>query len=201
MNWLRKILQNAKIEDGKINIDEIMKEINIEFPKNAVPKTEFNSVNEQLKTANETIKDLEKSNKDNEDLQAKIKGYETEIEMLKADSLLRAKEFALKEKLTKIGVTDADYLIYKHGGIEKFNFDDKGTPIGVEEAVSGYKDSMPYIFGAGSKRVVYKPSRGEENTTVNPFAKETFNLTKQGELFRENPAQAKELAAQAGINI
>jgi len=35
----------------------------------------------------------------------------------------------------------------------------------------------------------------------NPFAKETFNLTKQGELFKENPAQARELAAQAGITI
>lgn len=201
MEWLRKIIEKAEIKDGKIDIDGIMKEINSEFPKNAVPKSEFNSVNEQLKTANSTIKDLEKSNKDNEDLQAKIKGYETEIENLKADSLLKSKEFALREKLTKIGVTDADYLIYKHGGIDKFNFDDKGTPIGVEEAVSVYKESMPYIFGADTKKIIYRPVKGEENTAVNPFAKETFNLTKQGEIFKENPAQAKELAAQAGMSI
>ena len=201
MEWLKKIIEKAEIKDGKIDIDGIMKEINSEFPKNAVPKSEFNSVNEQLKTANSTIKDLEKSNKDNEDLQAKIKGYETEIENLKADSLLKSKEFALREKLTKIGVTDADYLIYKHGGIDKFNFDDKGTPIGVEEAVSVYKESMPYIFGADTKKIIYRPVKGEENTAVNPFAKETFNLTKQGEIFKENPAQAKELAAQAGMSI
>ena len=201
MEWLKKIIEKAEIKDGKIDIDGIMKEISSEFPKNAVPKTEFNSVNEQLKTANATIKDLEKSNKDNEDLQTKIKGYETEIKNLKADSLFKSKEFALKEKLTKIGVTDADYLIYKHGGIDKFNFDDKGTPIGVEETVSAYKESMPYIFGANNKRVIYRPIKGEENRAVNPFAKETFNLTKQGELFKENPAQAKELAAQVGINI
>ena len=201
MEWLRKIIEKAEIKDGKIDIDGIMKEISSEFPKNAVPKSEFNSVNEQLKTANSTIKDLEKSNKDNEDLQAKIKGYETEIENLKADSLFKSKEFALREKLTKIGVTDADYLIYKHGGIDKFNFDDKGTPIGVEEAVSVYKESMPYIFGADTKKIIYRPVKGEENTAVNPFAKETFNLTKQGEIFKENPAQAKELAAQAGMSI
>lgn len=201
MEWLRKIIEKAKIEDGKLDIDMLMKEISMEFPKNAVPKAEFNSINEQLKTANGTIKDLEKSNKGNEDLQTKIKGYEAEIEKLKADGLLKTKEFALKEKLTKIGVTDTDYLIYKHGGIDKFNFDDKGTPIGVEETVSGYKESMPYIFGSESKRTVYRPLKGEENTAVNPFAKETFNLTKQGELFKENPAQAKELAAQAGLNI
>lgn len=201
MEWIKKIIEKAEIKDGKIDIDGIMKEINSEFPKNAVPKSEFNSVNEQLKTANTTIKDLEKSNKDNEDLQTKIKGYETEIENLKADSLLKAKEYALKEKLSKIGVTDADYLIYKHGGIDKFNFDDKGTPIGVEEAVEGYKESIPYIFASDGKKTVYRPVKGKENTAVNPFAKETFNLTKQGELFKENPAQAKELAAQAGISI
>ncbi len=201
MEWLRKIIENAKIDGGKIDIDAVMKEINMEFPKNAVPKAEFNSINEQLKTANVTIKELEKSNKDNEDLQTKIKNYETEIENLKADGLLKTKEFALKEKLAKIGVTDADYLIYKHGGIDKFNFDNKGIPIGVEEDIAAYKESMPYIFGLESKRTIYKPPKGEEHTTVNPFAKETFNLTKQGELFKENPAQAKELAVQAGITI
>ncbi len=201
MEWLRKIIEKAEIKDGEIDIDGIIKEINSEFPKHAVPKAEFNSINEQLKTANGTIKDLEKSNKDNEDLQTKIKGYETEIENLKADGLLKSKEYALKESLSKIGVIDTDYLIYKHGGIDKFNFDDKGTPVGVEETVSGYKESMPYIFGSDSKRTVYRPLKGGENTAVNPFSKETFNLTKQGELFKENPARAKELAAQAGLNI
>ena len=201
MEWLRKIIEKAEIKDEKIDIDGIMREISGEFPKHAVPKSEFNSINEQLKTANGTIKDLEKSNKDNEDLQAKIKGYEKEIETLKANDLLKTKEFALKEKLNQMGVTDSDYLIYKHGGIDKFSFDDKGTPIGVEEAVSSYKESMPYIFGLDSKRTVYRPLKGEENTAANPFAKETFNLTKQGELFKENPALAKELAAIAGMSV
>lgn len=201
MEWLKKIIEEVKIEDGKIDIDTLMKEISAEFPKHAVPKSEFNSINEQLKTANGTIKDLEKSNKDNEDLQAKIKGYEEEIENLKAEGALKSKEFALKKKLSEIGVTDADYLIYKHGGIEKFSFDDKGTPVLVEEAVSSYRESMPYIFGSDGKKTVYRPTKGDNNTAVNPFAKETFNLTKQGELFKENPARAKELAAIAGVSI
>ena len=201
MKWLRKIIENTKIDDGKIDIDSIMREINDEFPKNAVPKAEFNSLNEQLKTANATIKELEKSNKDNEDLQAKIKNYETEIENLKANDLLKTKEFALKEKLTKIGVMDTDYLIYKHGGIDRFNFDDKGVPIGVEETVSGYKESMPYIFGSDINKTIYRPVRGEKDSFENPFAEETFNMTKQGELFKENPMRAKEMAAQAGITI
>ena len=108
---------------------------------------------------------------------------------------------SLKKILSEMGVTDTDYLIYKHGGIDKFSFDDKGTPIGVEEAVSSYKESMPYIFGLDGKRTIYRPTKGGNDTAVNPFAKETFNLTKQGELFKENPALAKELAAIAGMSV
>lgn len=36
---------------------------------------------------------------------------------------------------------------------------------------------------------------------ANPFAKETFNLTKQGELLRSSPEQAKALAAAAGVTL
>ena len=54
---------------------------------------------------------------------------------------------------------------------------------------------------ADIKKVVYRPIRGGNDNFENPFAEETFNMTKQGELFKENPAQAKELAAQAGISI
>ena len=37
--------------------------------------------------------------------------------------------------------------------------------------------------------------------TRNPFAKESFNMTKQMELYRENPELAKRLAAQAGVRL
>lgn len=201
MQWLRKILDKAKIEDGRIDIDSLLKEINEQFPKNTVLKSEFDILNEQIKTANNTIKDLEKSNKNNEDLQAKIKNYETKISELEANAALKTKEYSLKEKLSKLGVTDSDYIIYKHGGIDKFSFDEKGTPIGVEDTIAPYRESMPYIFNSDSQRIVYKPQRGKFDVSINPFAKDTFNITKQGELFRENPAMAKELAAQAGVNI
>ena len=48
MEWLRKIIENAKIEDGKIDIEAVMKDVNLAFPKNAVPKAEFNAVNNYL---------------------------------------------------------------------------------------------------------------------------------------------------------
>ena len=77
MEWLRKLLESAKKkEDGSIDIEELMKQVNTEFPKNAVPKDKYNDVSEQLKTANTTITDLKKNNGDNEALQTKVKEYE-----------------------------------------------------------------------------------------------------------------------------
>ena len=35
----------------------------------------------------------------------------------------------------------------------------------------------------------------------NPFAKDSFNLTKQGELLKNNPVKAKELAEAAGVTL
>ncbi|HBG8792647.1 TPA: scaffolding protein, partial [Clostridioides difficile] len=47
MEWLRKILEGIKIEENKFDIEEILKSVNTEFPKHAVPKETFNKVNEQ----------------------------------------------------------------------------------------------------------------------------------------------------------
>ena len=72
--WLKKILEQAKVnEEGKIDIDAVMKLVNAEFPKHAVPKEDYNSKATELKTANDTIRDLKKQNEGNEDLQSKIR--------------------------------------------------------------------------------------------------------------------------------
>ena len=99
---------------------------------------------------------------------------------------------------------DPDYLIYKAGGIEKFNFDNDNKPIGVEDAIKTYKEdaAMSHLFKQQEqKKPPYNPLNGGTGGTVNPFAKETFNLTKQGELLKSNPEQAKAFAAAAGITI
>lgn len=49
----------------------------------------------------------------------------------------------------------------------------------------------------------YKPNgaQKQQSGVKNPFSKESFNLTEQGKLFRENPDLAKQLAAQAGVKL
>ena len=200
MEWLKAILEKAEFKDGVLNVASVMELVNAEFPKHAVPKKEFNDKVAELKTANDTITDLKKANGDNEELQNKIAPYETEIRKLKAVTENTRREYTLKEKLASAGVVDADYLIYKQGGIEKFAFDKEGNPIGVDDIVKPLKESMPHLFKA-DKPTGYNPARGGNPDVGNPWAKENFNLTKQGELFKTDPARARELAAAAGVKL
>ncbi|WP_324824992.1 hypothetical protein [Sinanaerobacter sp. ZZT-01] len=55
-------------------------------------------------------------------------------------------KYSLKEAMKSLGVIDPDYLIFKHGGIEKFCFDEEGEPLMVEEILKVYRESFPYIF-------------------------------------------------------
>ena len=201
MEWLKEILEKAEIKDGKIDVDAVMKDVSAEFPKHAVPKEDFNAKVKELKTATDTIAELKKENGSNEELQKKIGDYETEIANLKKSAEDTAKTYALKEQLSSAGVLDPDYLIYKHGGIEKFTFDKENHPVGVEDAIKPYKEdkAMAHLFK--QEKPPYNPKNGGAGGNVNPFAKETFNLTKQGELLKSNPEQARAMAAAAGVTI
>ena len=157
----------------------------------------------QIKTLNTTIGDLKKNNADNETLQTTIANLQGELKKQQTASEEIAKTYALKEQLTKQGVLDPDYLIYKAGGLEKFNFNKEGKPIGVEDAVKPYKEdaTMVHLFKQEQQKSPYNPKNGGAGGVTNPFAKDTFNLTEQGRMLKENPAQAKELAAAAGVTL
>lgn len=158
----------------------------------------------QIKTLNTTIGDLKKNNADNETLQTTITDLQTKLKEQQAANEQISKTYALKDSLTKQGVLDPDYLIYKAGGLDKFTFDKEGKPVGVEEAVKPYKEdkAMAHLFKQEQSKPPYHPQGGTGGAgTANPFAKETFNLTKQGELLKSNPEQAKAMAAAAGVTI
>lgn len=159
----------------------------------------------QIKTLNTTIGDLKKNNADNETLQKTITDLQAELKDQQTANEKISKTYALKDSLAKQGVLDPDYLIYKAGGLDKFTFDKEGKPVGVEEAVKPYKEdkAMAHLFKQEQPpKPPYHPQGGTGGSgTENPFAKETFNLTKQGELLKSNPEQAKAMAAAAGVTI
>lgn len=201
MEWLQKILEGAEIKDGKLNVDALVSAISKEMPKHFVPKEDFNAKVSELKTANDTIETLKGSNQDNEALQKTIEDHETTIKNLQQENENTKKEYALRDALAKEGCADPAYFIYKQGGLEKFTFGKDGAPVGVKELVESLKADNPLIFPKGSKETHYNPQGGDGSSGKNPFEKGSFNLTEQGKLFRENPEQARAMAAAAGVEI
>lgn len=168
--------------------------------KGFVPKERFDEVNGKLKEANSTIETLKKGNADNEELQKQVREYKDKVAELETASANTAKEYALRDKLKEAGAIDADYIIYKQGGLDKFTFDKDGKPIGIDDVMKPLKESSPHLFKA-EPGADYKPAGGGTPPAKNPFAKDSFNLTEQGKLLRENPTQAQALAAAAGVTI
>ena len=201
MEWLKEILEKAVITDGKLDVEATVKAINAEFPKHAVPKQDYNDKVKELSTASETIEDLKKNNADNAKLQQKVKDYEVETARLKTEADNTRKEYALKDKLKEAGVTDADYIIYKQGGLDKFTFDKDGKVIGLDDVLKPMRESSPHLFKNAGGAGGYDPAGGGKPPVNNPFAKETYNLTEQGRLFKQNPEQARQMAAAAGVKL
>lgn len=173
-----------------------------------IPKSRFDEVNEAKKTLEEDVKardkqleELKKSNGDNETLQGQIKKLQdsNKAEKERYESELKSLKIANAVKLAVNGkVHDEDRvagLIDK----EKLVIDENGGIIGLEEQVKSLQEKKAFLFKSEDTGS-YKPQNGGKPSN-NPFAKETFNLTEQGKLLRENPAQAKEMAAAAGVMI
>ncbi|MEF9952206.1 MAG: phage scaffolding protein [Clostridium sp.] len=141
-------------------------------------KSQKEDVEGQLKTANDTITDLKKSNKDNETLQTKISEYEgkvTEYEKKIADmQFSNALDNALKDanvKNTKAvkALLDMDKIKY-----------DNDTLIGVKEQLDSIKETDAYLFNTGEVKAPYSPVDGgsPKGDLASLMKSKDFNLTK-----------------------
>jgi len=144
----RKFLEDLGLE--KEAIDKIMDEhgIGITAAKADVQKleNERDDFKSKYEAADKTITDLKADEATNETLQKTIKDHETTIAKLQADSDILKKSYSLKEQLTSLGVNDPDYIIFKHGGVDKFTYDKNGVLVGLEDTIKPYKESLPHVF-------------------------------------------------------
>lgn len=149
MEWLRKLLEGAKIVEGGLDVEALMKDVNTEFPKNAVPKETFNDINTQLKTANTTIADLKKNNGDNEALQTKVKEYESTIKAQKADYEAKVRNLtldgAIEKALSSSKAKHTDLLATKIDR-EKLVISEDGKVSGLDEQLKGLKETYKDLF-------------------------------------------------------
>lgn len=185
---LKNLLKDSYVEKAK-------------FDEAAAAKSNLET---QIKERDKQLDTLKKTAGDKEKLEATIKQlqednksaktkYETDLKNLRIDSAVKLKLSGTAQDVDIVaGLIDKTKLIVS----------DDGTVAGLDEQINPLKTSKPFLFKEiKSKGGSYDPAGGAGGNTVNPFKKETFSLTEQGKLFKENPALAKSLAQEAGINI
>lgn len=186
-----------KIGDGEITIiapgDQMV-------PKKRLDKViaERNHYKEQLKERDGQHADLEAAGEDNVDLKAQIAELRAKNKQAaeEHEKQLREQRSAavLERAVTKAGARNTRAVI---GLLDtsKLSLDGE-TLIGLKEQVAALKQSDPYLFGVELKGRTPKGLNAPRKVE-NPWKKETWNLSKQGEIFRKDPNLAAKLRAQA----
>lgn len=199
----REFLEGLGLE--KEVIDKIMAENGNDINK---AKSDYDEMKSQLNTANNTIKERDKQieslkNVDAEGLQSEItklqnenkeatKKYQDELKDLKLTNAI---------KLAITGKVHDEDMAASLFDKSKLVLTDEGKVAGLDEQLEVIKKDKGFLFKTDKVDTHYDPNSGGAPTGINPFAKETYNLTQQGKLLKENPALAKELMAAAGFKL
>ncbi len=154
MDWLKELIEKATVTDGKLDIEALMKEINAEFPKNAVPKADFNTLNDtkkdlegQIKDRDKQLKDLGEKVKDNDDLSKQIKDLQDANATSKATYEAKIKDMTIDSAI-KAKLTDTKYPDLLTGKFDrtKIVVAADGTVSGIDEQLTSIKDTYKDLF-------------------------------------------------------
>ncbi len=207
MEWLNELIEKHT-KDGKVDHEALMKELKIEFPKHAVPKDTYNSLAETRKTLENDIKERDKQLEalkkiDAEGLKAEIEKLQGENKAAKEKYEVDMKDLTLTNavKLAIAGQAHDEGLVAGLVDKSKLILGDDGKVTGLEEQLKTLKETKSFLFKeenpGGTGGSLGNNGRGGGRGQKNPWAKDTFNLTEQGKILRENPTLAEQLRAAA----
>lgn len=175
-----------------------------------VPKSRFNEVNEEKKTLTATVADrdkqletLKKSTGDLDALKNQIKSLQDANKKAQEEADAKMKELRINDAI-KLAIVDKAQDVDIVSGLfdkSKLILGEDGKITGLDEQLKELQKSKAFLFKQAGPNPQYRPNGGNGTPSANPFAKDTFNLTEQGRLLRENPEQAKALAQAAGVTI
>lgn len=182
---IAEILAKHVDENGAFNAAEAEKELKEAQAREFVPKHEFNTKNDQLKTANQTIETLQKDNKDNEKLQADVQDYQTKLAAKEAEisklQLTKSAEDALRDKKVK----NVNYALFAMGDLE---LDAEGKIKDFDSKFEAFKTTNPDQVEADKPAEQAKPKLfGASPALLNPAqpAKELSYGAQMGKLVAE----------------
>ena len=206
MDWLKEILKKLGIDEGKV--DSVIADISKELPKYFIPKDKFNEVSEAKKKL-ET--DIQERDKQLEQLKAAAGSNEElkkQIETLQAENKKAAEEwqakmaqmqldFALERALTTAKAKNPK-AVKALLDLENVKLDGDKL-LGLDDQLKAIQQSDPYLFGESGKVGSGTNPPGAGTGEVNPWKKESWNLTQQGKILLEDQAKATRMKAEAGI--
>jgi len=206
MDWLKEILKKAGIEEGKL--DSVIGDINKELPKHFIPKDKYNEVAEAKKKLEA---DIDERDKQLEQLKAAAGSNEElkkQIETLQAENKKAAEEwqdkmaqmqldFAIEKALTAAKAKNPK-AVKALLNLENVKLDGDKL-LGLDDQLKAIQQSDPYLFGDSGKVGGGTNPPGAGNPEVNPWKKDSWNLTQQGKILLEDPAKATRMKAEAGV--
>lgn len=181
--------------------------------ENHIPKSKFESIRqenkdikEQLEERDGQLEDLKEQVKGNEELEETIQELQNKNDQLKEDYEQKVQqtklEMAIENRLIKEKARNpkaVKALLNK----EVINLDDDGNLVGLDEQLEKLKENEDYLFGkTGLEGDEHKDGDGpvDDDIKNNPWETGKVNLSKQGEILRENPGKAKKLIEKAGLD-
>ena len=176
MEWLKKILQDAGIE----NVDDLESKISKELPKYFKPAKEFNEINEELKVIKGEKKTLEDDKKKIEDEYNNFKkgsisqaDYEAKKKEIEDNSKAEIEKVRLESKID-LAINNAKAKNVKS---VKANLDldkiklDGDKLLGFDDQIEALKKSDAYLFDMDNPI-----NKGVENNGGNPRKNEVESL-------------------------
>jgi hypothetical protein len=206
MNWLRELLKKAGIEEEKL--DGVIADISKELPKHFIPKDKYNEVAEAKKKLEADIQERDNQLEQLKNAAGNSEELKAQIEQLQAENQKAAEEWQAKmaqmqldfaiEKALAAAKAKNQKAVKALLDLEKVKLDGEQL-LGLEDQLKALQQSDPYLFGDSGKVGSGTNPPGAGNAEANPWKKETWNLTQQGQILREDPAKATRMKAEAGV--
>jgi hypothetical protein len=162
---------------------------------------ERNRYKEQVAERDTQLADLGAKAKDHDTLRVQIAELQAKNKQAAEDYEKQLKDqrfaFAIERAVAK---ADARNVKAVMALLDKTKISlDGENLLGFDEQVAALKESDPYLFGVELKGRVPEGTGKPPQAQENPWKKETWNLTKQGEITKKDPDLAAKLKAEAGV--
>ena len=162
---------------------------------------ERNRYKEQVAERDTQLADLGAKAKDHDTLRVQIADLQAKNKQAAEDYEKQLKEqrfaFAIERAVAKADARNVKAVVALLDKT-KISLDGENL-LGFDDQVAALRESDPYLFGVELKGRVPEGTGKPPKEVPNPWKKESFNLTKQGQILKTDPELAVKLKAEAGV--